>query len=153
MGRRLGMFAYRLIVTSATLKICAPLPNSNCSIFNLSLPPFPLSFFFPPSLSLSSFLPLSLSLRYEEVNVTNFHRSWNNGLAFCAIINRHRPDLLDYDDCLGKDPLDNFETAFSTAEKELGVIRFLDPEGKRKGGQHVNNDTLFNRTKMLCSLD
>ena len=88
--------------------------------------------------------------------MTNFHRSWNNGLAFCAIINRHRPDLLDYDDCLGKDPLDNFETAFSTAEKELGVIRFLDPEGKRRGRegrQHVDNDTLFNCTEMLCSLD
>ncbi|XP_019850238.1 PREDICTED: alpha-actinin-1-like, partial [Amphimedon queenslandica] len=65
---------------------------------------------------------------YDEVSVTNFHRSWNDGLAFCAIINRHRPDLLDYDDCLGNPPLDNFEAAFSTAEKELGVIRFLDPE-------------------------
>ena len=28
--------------------------------------------------------------RYEEVNVTNFSSSWNDGMAFCAIIDRHR---------------------------------------------------------------
>lgn len=50
-------------------------------------------------------------------------------MAFCAIINRHRPDLLDYDDCDPSKPLENLERAFSVAKKELGVIRFLDPEG------------------------
>ncbi len=52
-------------------------------------------------------------------------------MAFCAIINRHRPDLLDVDDCNPDKPLENLERAFSVAEKELGVIRFLDPEGRR----------------------
>ena len=50
-------------------------------------------------------------------------------MAFCAIINRHRPDLLDYDDCDPSKPLENLEGAFSVAKKELDVIRFLDPEG------------------------
>lgn len=50
-------------------------------------------------------------------------------MAFCAIINRHRPDLLDYDECDPSKPLENLETAFSVAKKELDVIRFLDPEG------------------------
>ena len=50
-------------------------------------------------------------------------------MAFCAIINRHRPDLLDYDECDPDKPLENLEKAFAIAKKELGVIRFLDPEG------------------------
>ena len=38
-------------------------------------------------------------------------------MAFCAIIDRYRPDLLNFDDC---DP--------ETAEEELGIIRIVDPE-------------------------
>ena len=41
-----------------------------------------------------------------------------------------RPDLLDYDECDPKEPLDNIEKAFSVAEKELDVIRLIDPEGQ-----------------------
>ncbi len=66
---------------------------------------------------------------YEEVEVTNFHTSWRDGLALCAIINRHRPDILNYDDCDPEKPLENLATAINVAEKELGITRLVDPEG------------------------
>ena len=66
---------------------------------------------------------------YEEVEVTNFHKSWRDGLAFCAILDRHRPDLLNYDDFDPDKPMENLEKAFKVAEEELGIIRIVDPEG------------------------
>jgi len=68
---------------------------------------------------------------YERVNppgVKNFTKDWNNGLAWCALIHRHRPELLDYNACLGKSNAENLETAFSVAERDLGIARLLDVE-------------------------
>ena len=60
--------------------------------------------------------------------MTNFTSSWRDGMAFCAIIDRYRPDLLNFDDCDSETPLENLERAFKTAEEELGIIRIVDPE-------------------------
>jgi len=65
---------------------------------------------------------------YKNVNVQNFHLSFRDGLAFCALIHRHRPDLLEYYN-LGKDnPLENLNLAFDIAEKYLDIPRMLDAE-------------------------
>ncbi|CAL8092294.1 unnamed protein product [Calicophoron daubneyi] len=65
---------------------------------------------------------------YKNVNVQNFHMSWKDGLAFCALIHRHRPDLIDYAKLSRDNPLQNLNYAFDVAEKHLDIPRMLDPE-------------------------
>lgn len=68
---------------------------------------------------------------YERVNppgVKNFTKDWRSGLAWCALIHAHRPDLINYDECLGKSNAENLETAFSVAENDLDIPRLLDVE-------------------------
>uniref|UniRef100_H2Y427 Uncharacterized protein n=1 Tax=Ciona savignyi TaxID=51511 RepID=H2Y427_CIOSA len=65
---------------------------------------------------------------YKNVNVQNFHMSWKDGLAFCALIHRHRPDLIDYNKLRKDDPLTNLQTAFEVAEKHLDIPQMLDAQ-------------------------
>ncbi|XP_065347302.1 alpha-actinin, sarcomeric isoform X3 [Cloeon dipterum] len=65
---------------------------------------------------------------YKNVNVQNFHLSFKDGLAFCALIHRHRPDLIDYHKLSKDNPLENLNTAFDVAEKYLDIPRMLDPD-------------------------
>lgn len=67
---------------------------------------------------------------YKNVNVQNFHNSWKDGLAFCALIYRHRPDLIDYNQLTREDPVKNLNLAFDIAEKHLNIPKMLDAEGK-----------------------
>lgn len=66
---------------------------------------------------------------YPNVNVRNFSTSWRDGLAFNALIHKHRPDLIEYEKLQKSNALYNLSNAFETAEQQLGLIKFLDPEG------------------------
>ncbi|XP_020642903.1 alpha-actinin-2 isoform X1 [Pogona vitticeps] len=65
---------------------------------------------------------------YRNVNIQNFHLSWKDGLALCALIHRHRPDLIDYSKLSKDDPLGNINLAMDIAEKHLDIPKMLDAE-------------------------
>jgi len=65
---------------------------------------------------------------YDEVSVQDFSASWNDGLAFCALLDIHRPDLIDYDELDKSDHRGNMQLAFDIASKEIGIPDLLDVE-------------------------
>jgi len=63
---------------------------------------------------------------YSHVKVTNFHTSFQDGLAFCALIHRHRPDLIDFSALDPADKAGNLQLAFDIAAKHLDIPQMLD---------------------------
>ncbi|XP_035483047.2 spectrin family protein isoform X3 [Scophthalmus maximus] len=65
---------------------------------------------------------------YPNVNIHNFTTSWRDGLAFNAIVHKHRPDVIEFDNLKRSNAHYNLQNAFNVAEKELGLTKLLDPE-------------------------
>uniref|UniRef100_A0A803TIK9 Spectrin beta chain n=1 Tax=Anolis carolinensis TaxID=28377 RepID=A0A803TIK9_ANOCA len=65
---------------------------------------------------------------YPEVNIQNFTTSWRDGLAFNALIHKHRPDVIDFRKLTKSNAAYNLQQAFNTAEQQLGLAKLLDPE-------------------------
>uniref|UniRef100_A0A3B5LU21 Spectrin, beta, non-erythrocytic 4b n=1 Tax=Xiphophorus couchianus TaxID=32473 RepID=A0A3B5LU21_9TELE len=65
---------------------------------------------------------------YPEVNIQNFTTCWRDGLAFNALIHRHRPDLIEFHKLTRSNATHNLQQAFNVAEHHLGLTKLLDPE-------------------------
>jgi hypothetical protein len=55
--------------------------------------------------------------------------SWKDGMAFCALIHRHRPELIDLSRLKRETPRENLNYAFEVADKHLDIPPMLDAEG------------------------
>ncbi|XP_077592792.1 smoothelin [Stigmatopora nigra] len=65
---------------------------------------------------------------YEGVDIHNFSSSWKDGIAFCALVHRFFPDAFEYSILNPNEPRENFQLAFSAAERLAGCPPLLDPE-------------------------
>ena len=60
--------------------------------------------------------------------IKDFTFSWQDGLALCGLIHRHRPDLIDYWALNKKDRHGNTALAFDVAERHLGIPKLFGVE-------------------------
>ncbi|XP_010771746.1 protein-methionine sulfoxide oxidase mical3a-like isoform X1 [Notothenia coriiceps] len=58
---------------------------------------------------------------YRNVKVTDLTMSWKSGLALCALIDRYRPDLIDFVSLDERDQEKNNQLGFDVAEREFGI--------------------------------
>ncbi|XP_072355816.1 cytospin-A isoform X4 [Scyliorhinus torazame] len=62
---------------------------------------------------------------YQNIDITNFSSSWNDGLAFCAVLHTYLPAHIPYQELNSQDKRRNFSLAFQAAES-VGIKSTLD---------------------------
>ncbi|XP_072244631.1 cytospin-A isoform X2 [Leuresthes tenuis] len=62
---------------------------------------------------------------YQNIDITNFSSSWNDGLAFCAVLHTYLPAHIPYQELTSQDKRRNFSLAFQAAES-VGIKCTLD---------------------------
>lgn len=63
---------------------------------------------------------------YPTVDVRNFSSSWSNGMAFCALIHRFYPSLIDFEKLNPANALENVKLAFDTALEKFKIPQLLE---------------------------
>ncbi|XP_059193001.1 cytospin-A [Centropristis striata] len=62
---------------------------------------------------------------YQNIDITNFSSSWNDGLAFCAVLHTYLPAHIPYQELTSQEKRRNFTLAFQAAES-VGIKCSLD---------------------------
>ncbi|CAI5731339.1 unnamed protein product [Peronospora destructor] len=65
---------------------------------------------------------------YPTVQVKNFSCSWVDGMAFCALIHRYAPTLIDFNSLNPKDSQTNVKLAFDIAREKFRIPQLLEVE-------------------------
>ena len=60
------------------------------------------------------------------IEILNFHTSWQDGMAFNALIQAYRPDLVNISSMSKLNKQANLEQAFNIAETSIGIPKMLD---------------------------
>ncbi|NXK23711.1 SMTL2 protein, partial [Arenaria interpres] len=68
----------------------------------------------------------SKTIGYKHIDLQNFSSSWNDGMAFCALVHSFFPEAFDYNELDPANRKQNFELAFTMAEKMAHCDRLIE---------------------------
>ncbi|XP_069801611.1 smoothelin-like protein 2 [Dendropsophus ebraccatus] len=91
----------------------------------------------------------SKTIGYKNIDIQNFSSSWSDGMAFCALVHSFFPEAFDYDAMLPSNPKQNFEQAFSTAEKMAHCDRLIEVEDMLMMGRKPDPMCVFTYVQSL----
>lgn len=64
---------------------------------------------------------------HDHVDIKSFKNSFSDGFAFCALIHKFKPELINYAALDPADPLGNLKVAMDAAEKFFALEQYLAP--------------------------
>ncbi|XP_075052768.1 smoothelin-like protein 2 [Mixophyes fleayi] len=91
----------------------------------------------------------SKTIGYKNIDLQNFSSSWSDGMAFCALVHSFFPEAFDYDALVPSDHKQNFEQAFSTAEKMAHCDRLIEVEDMLMMGRKPDPMCVFTYVQSL----
>ena len=70
-----------------------------------------------------------INTQIPEMNIKNFSKDWNSGIAICALVDRIQPGLIPHYATLNpSDKLKNCSLGMGLAEDKLGIPKLMDPQ-------------------------
>ncbi|XP_073523738.1 smoothelin-like protein 2 isoform X1 [Phyllobates terribilis] len=91
----------------------------------------------------------SKTIGYKNIDLQNFSSSWNDGMAFCALVHSFFPEAFDYDALVPSNHKHNFEQAFSTAEKMAHCDRLIEVDDMLMMGRKPDPMCVFTYVQSL----
>ncbi|NXQ29607.1 SMTL2 protein, partial [Alaudala cheleensis] len=93
----------------------------------------------------------SKTIGYKHIDLQNFSSSWNDGMAFCALVHSFFPEAFDYNKLDPANRKQNFELAFTTAEKMAQCDRLIEVEDMMVMGHKPDPMCVFTYVQSLYS--
>ncbi|NXP62162.1 SMTL2 protein, partial [Chloropsis cyanopogon] len=93
----------------------------------------------------------SKTIGYKHIDLQNFSSSWNDGMAFCALVHSFFPEAFDYNKLDPANHKQNFELAFTTAEKMAHCDRLIEVEDMMVMGHKPDPMCVFTYVQSLYS--
>ncbi|NWX85550.1 SMTL2 protein, partial [Nothoprocta pentlandii] len=91
----------------------------------------------------------SKTIGYKHIDLQNFSSSWNDGMAFCALVHSFFPEAFDYNKLDPANRKQNFELAFTTAEKMAHCDRLIEVDDMMVMGHKPDPMCVFTYVQSL----
>ncbi|XP_065588235.1 smoothelin-like protein 2 [Cyrtonyx montezumae] len=91
----------------------------------------------------------SKTIGYKHIDLQNFSSSWNDGMAFCALVHSFFPETFDYNKLDPANRKQNFELAFTMAEKMAHCDRLIEVDDMMMMGHKPDPMCVFTYVQSL----